>query len=212
VKVQKEVKDKRGKLTTRTVKIWKNFTPVVEKGHGAGMRYGAPVKVSAMADGTAQIIEQDGDAWSISAGGIPRPLGKDVKMGVTTSGIDAKYSANTGEERTYYGRGFVQLTWWANYANAGVMLGRGLDLLFEPDLVDEPQTAYDIISTGMRTGGSFANRHKFADYFHDTHTDYVGARAMVNGSSGQHEVAGFAQRFEKVLFDAKPKLAATPTR
>ena len=69
--------------------------------------------------------------------------------------------------------------------------------------MDEPKTAYEIISTGMRTGGSFANRHRFAAYFHGTRTDYVTARAMVNGSSGQHEVAGFAERFEKVLFAAK---------
>jgi hypothetical protein len=204
LKVQKQVKDKHGRVTTRTVKKWKNFTPVIEKGLGRGKRYGAPVKVALLRDGSARVTEQDGDQWTISRGGAPRAIGKGGKLGVTTTRIDPKYAADDGEERAFYGRGFVQLTWWANYAAAGVMVGRGLDLLTDPDLVDEPKIAYEIISIGMRTGGSFANRHKFADYFNATHTDYVSARAMVNGSSGQHEVAGFAERFERVLFQAKP--------
>jgi predicted chitinase len=102
-------------------------------------------------------------------------------------------------EKRYDGRGYVQLTWWDNYVKTGFMIGVGLDLLFDPDLAFDPKIAYKIISTGMLKGQGFANGHKFQDYFRGEHTDYVGARAMVNGKSGQHEIGGFAERFERVL-------------
>jgi hypothetical protein len=102
-------------------------------------------------------------------------------------------------ENRYDGRGYVMLTWWDNYVRTGFMIGVGLDLLFDPDLTYEPKISYRIISVGMLTGQGFSNRHKFQDYFHGNHTDYVGARAMVNGKSGQHEIAGLAERFERVL-------------
>ena len=102
-------------------------------------------------------------------------------------------------QRRYDGRGYAQLTWWDNHVKTGFMIGIGLDLLFDPDLAFDPKIAYKIISVGMLTGQGFANLHKFQDYFHGDHTDYVRARAMVNGKSGQHEIAGLAERFEGVL-------------
>ena len=100
----------------------------------------------------------------------------------------------------------LQLTWWSNYAAAGVALGRGLDLLFEPDLVNDPDTAYQILATGMCTGDLYANRRQFSQFFHGAHTDYVNARNMVNpGTEYAHkvEVGKIAERFEKVLFAAR---------
>lgn len=102
----------------------------------------------------------------------------------------------------------MQLTWWENYARAGVVLGRGMELLFDPDLVDEPDTAYQIMITGMSTGQIFAHGHKLSDYFRGSHTDYVGARTMVNPKAkhaNKVEVAKIAERFEQILLASKPK-------
>jgi hypothetical protein len=50
-KIYKESKDKKGRTVRRVMKVWRNFTPVEEKGHGKGTRYEKPVKVKKLADG-----------------------------------------------------------------------------------------------------------------------------------------------------------------
>src|SRR5688572_27023921 len=44
----------------------------------------------------------------------------------------------------YYGRGFVQVTWQKNYEKFGIA--------DSPEKALEPETAYDILSRGMRNG------------------------------------------------------------
>lgn len=78
-------------------------------------------------------------------------------------------------------------------------MGRGLDFLYDPDLVMDPRTAYGIMSHCMRTGQGFANGACFSKYFIGGHTDYLGARDMVNAKSDHNEVANVAIRFEAVL-------------
>lgn len=204
VRVERQSKNRKGHVVTRAVKVWRNFVPTEEKGYGAALAYGKPVKVKELSDGSARVTEYDGQQWTVSIGGAVTAITAFAKRGVnphTTASPD--YVKDDGIENRYYGRGFVQLTWWTNYVATGVLLHRGLDLLFEPDLVEDPQLAYEIISTGMRTGKGFANGHTFTRYFHGEHTDYVHARAMVNGRSGEHEVAALAERFERVLFASR---------
>src|SRR5262245_53940287 len=68
----------------------------------------------------------------------------------------------------YYGRGFVQLTWRANYVKMGKLLN--LDLEGNPDKALDPQAAYQIMSIGMRDG-LFTGK-KLSDYIHGTVTDF----------------------------------------
>jgi hypothetical protein len=206
VRITKSTKDKRGHLVTRKVKVWRNFLPIEEKGHGTGKDYQRPVKVKALDDGGARVTEWDGDQWLVSPAGATRPLPHNHGRGASADiAARPRYVADDGDERSYFGRGFVQLTWWDNYVGTGVLLGLGLDLLFDPDSVDEPEIAYKIISTGMRTGKGFANGRTFSQFFHGDHTDYVHARSMVNGKSHQHEIGGIAQKFESVLFASRAK-------
>jgi predicted chitinase len=63
-------------------------------------------------------------------------------MGTKDGGAAAKtYDQDDGIEHAYYGRGYVQLTWWSNYAQAGIAIGLGLDLLLDPELVKTPAIA-----------------------------------------------------------------------
>jgi hypothetical protein len=115
-------------------------------------------------------------------------------------------STNDGEEEYFFGRGYVQLTWWNSYASAGVVLGQGLAFLFEPDLVNDRDVAYSIMATGLFTGKIFANGRRLSHYFHGAHTDYVGARNMVNGGANHAnkvEVGNIAKRFERVLLGSR---------
>ena len=161
--------------------------------------------------GTARVTEQDGDQFEVAVNGNFRALTKSARQGAVHGGaISATYNADNGTEHAYYGRGYVQLTWWSNYAKAGAAIGRGLDLLLDPELVTEPDVAYELMSHGMRTGKGFANGHTLAHYFHGSHADYVNARAMVNGSDHAQDIAAIAKKFEKLLQASRLDTAIRP--
>ena len=81
-------------------------------------------------------------------------------------------------------------------------LGRGLDFLFNPEMVMEPDSAYKIMAIGMREGIIFANNHRLIDYFNGGHTDYLHARRMVNGMDHAVEIAAIAKAIEVCLLDS----------
>ena len=207
----KPLYDKNGKPVM--VKSWPwliSMSPVDEVGHGKGRQYHEPVKVKLLADGDVRITEHDGDQFKVKQGGSISNLTKGAKLG-TKDGIPASsvYEKDDGVEHVYYGRGYVQLTWWSNYAKAGIEIGLGYGLLLDPEQVKQPATAYKIMSYGMRTGKIFANGHSFKKYFTQTKTNYEGARAMVNGSDHAADIAKIARQFEAVLLKAK---VITPTQ
>jgi hypothetical protein len=84
----------------------------------------------------------------------------------------------------YYGRGYVQLTWQANYARAGAFVGA--DLVTSPDLALRPDYAAIIMQVGMSEGWFRRDRHgrphTLARYFGHGVDDPVGAREIINGA------------------------------
>ena len=204
------LKDKSGKPLMKTLRLWRSMKPIRETGSGKGRRYELPVKVAPLLDGSATVVEQDGDEFRVAISGSARLIARgdkaDSKQGVLpTSAVSATYAKASGSELSYYGRGFVQLTWWENYASIGAAVGLGLGLLLEPDRALDPEIAYKVMSYGMRTGKGFANGRKFAAYMQGDVTDYVGARAMVNGSDHQNDIADIARKFETVLLAGKQR-------
>jgi hypothetical protein len=107
---------------------------------------------------------------------------------------------------TYYGRGFVQLTWRANYDRMGRALGMGNLLVLHPEHALEPQTAYRVMSLGMRTG-IFTGK-KLADFIHGAQCDYVNARRIINGIDRAELIAGYAKVWEQSLGVATQAAAA----
>jgi|APFre7841882724_1041349.scaffolds.fasta_scaffold00249_7 putative chitinase len=111
----------------------------------------------------------------------------------------------------FHGRGYVQLTWQANYLRAGRELaGREYDVggrtvqvtptLFveEPALVKDPRISYDIAALGMRKGW-FTGR-KLGDYVREgAAPDYVNARRVINGLDCAQDIAALADQFELLL-------------
>ncbi|MBI3229374.1 MAG: hypothetical protein HYZ45_04075 [Burkholderiales bacterium] len=179
------------------------MTPIDETGHGSGRNYYLPAKVKRNPDGTVTVTEMDGDQFSIGLNGKPTPLNRGGKRGTSPSTVASEtYVREVGVERRYYGRGYVQLTWWDNYAAAGVSLGYGLDFVMDPEKVKTPEVAYKIMAFGMLTGGGYANGRRFEHYFYGTTTDYAGARAMVNKNDPQQEIVDNAKLFEAILLRA----------
>jgi hypothetical protein len=96
---------------------------------------------------------------------------------------------------TYYGRGFVQLTWDYNYEKAGEKLR--LDLLNKPDLAMKPDVAARIMIRGM-VEGWFTGK-TLAAYTRRGVVDYIGARRIINGNDRAVLIARIAEGFEAAL-------------
>lgn len=99
----------------------------------------------------------------------------------------------TGE--AYYGRGYVQLTWKANYEKMGRKLKVGL--VNSPDLALDHKIAAQIIFTGMMDG-DFTGVG-LSTFFSRTRTDWVGARRIINGTDRAQLIAGYGKLFHAAL-------------
>lgn len=207
----KTLLDKQGQPIMVKSRAWlMTMAPVDEIGHGKGRKYHEPVKAAKLADGSVRITEQDGDQFKVGTNGIVTNLTKKAVMGTVDGGLAVKaYDDDTGDELAYFGRGYVQLTWWSNYSKSSVAIGLGLELLLDPERVKEPEVAYALMSHGMRTGQGFANGHRLGKYFSGKLRNYVGARHMVNGHDHASDIANIAEKFEAILL--KSKLTAQPT-
>jgi len=112
----------------------------------------------------------------------------------------ARAHGNTepGDGIRYAGRGFVQLTWKANYQRAGARLG--IDLAGDPDRALEPRLAAAILIEGMAQGWFTGKR--LADFIRPGRADFVQARRIVNGLDRAELVAGHARDFLRALAPA----------
>jgi putative chitinase len=100
----------------------------------------------------------------------------------------------------YYGRGYVQLTFAANYKTLGVALGLGEQLLHWPERALEPWLAYRIMSYGMRHG-SFTGK-KLSDYINAGKTDYFHARRIINGITSDNQAHAQVMAHQAHAIDA----------
>jgi hypothetical protein len=83
--------------------------------------------------------------------------------------------------QTYYGRGFVQLTWRDNYRKADQELGlaQTISLEWQADNALLPSIAAAVMFRGMFEG--WFRGSGLWDYFNDTDDDPYGAREIING-------------------------------
>lgn len=100
-------------------------------------------------------------------------------------------NVNPGDGARYCGRGYVQLTWRANYRTMGKLLGHPLEA--EPDLAMRPDIAAAIMFEGM-IRGSFTSK-KLADYFAGDRADWINARRIINGTDRAQAIAGYGKQF-----------------
>jgi predicted chitinase len=97
--------------------------------------------------------------------------------------------------KLYYGRGFVQLTWYENYVKAGKKLG--IDLLNTPELALELSTASAILVRGMIEG--WFTGTKLKTYINSKSCDFVKARHIINGTDCDDLIAVYADDFLECL-------------
>lgn len=100
----------------------------------------------------------------------------------------------------YYGRGYVQLTWFENYERMGRILG--IPLLQKPELALVPEHSADIMFEGMTRGVTFKGDFTgkcLEQYFNDTTEDWHNARRVINGVDRAELIAGYSKRFYEIL-------------
>jgi predicted chitinase len=101
--------------------------------------------------------------------------------------------AETGQ--IYFGRGYVQLTWKDNYQTMSKVVG--VDLVADPSAAMLPEIAYQIMSYGMRQGSFTGVGLK--RYFNEERTDAIGARKIINGTDCAERIAGYYDKFMRIL-------------
>jgi hypothetical protein len=109
----------------------------------------------------------------------------------------------------FYGRGYVQLTWRANYERADRELNLGGALLQNLDLAMDPAIAADIMVHGMEAGwfARFKNAPcTLARFLPDKGpaelVHYRNARRIINGTDKAGKIAGESMRFQAALMAA----------
>ena len=93
-------------------------------------------------------------------------------------------------KQTYYGRGYVQLTWKDNYQKFGNLLG--LNLVNKPELALDPDISLKITLIGMEKG-LFRPSHSLGVYFNETNEDWINARLIINGKRKGEKYADKAE-------------------
>jgi hypothetical protein len=103
----------------------------------------------------------------------------------------------------WYGRGFVQLTWEANYKHADEALGLNGALIANPDTAMQPDIAAKILTKGMEEG--WFTRRGLKDYLplsgRAGFDAYKEARRIINGTDKFEIIAKEAQVFEAALLE-----------
>lgn len=106
----------------------------------------------------------------------------------------------TEPDHIYYGRGYVQLTWYENYDRMGRILG--IPLLEKPELALVPEHAADIMFEGMTKSITFKGDftgHCLEQYFSGAKEDWVNARRIINGLDRAEIIAGYSVKFYEIL-------------
>lgn len=108
----------------------------------------------------------------------------------------------------YYGRGYTQNTWYANYLILTEAWNKKhpqipVDFVKHPELLCIPEYAYWAMSYGMRNGAYTGVG--LSKYINAEKCDYRNARRIINGTDHAHEIENAAIWFEGVLKSCEVK-------
>jgi putative chitinase len=103
-------------------------------------------------------------------------------------------------DKVYYGRGFVQLTWYENYQLLGRLLK--VDLLNKPELALDLDISTKILFEGMTKGsssvGDFTGKC-LEMYFNSKKEDPINARRIINGTDKAELISIYYMSFKQAL-------------
>ena len=116
-------------------------------------------------------------------------------------GKGRKYGKPGKYGQSQHGRGFIQLTWDANYAWADKALGLNGALLKNFNLALKPNFAAAILVAGMERGAFNPKGKGIAEYIgqRGTYAEFVQARWLVNLQDKAGQIAKQAEQFQDAL-------------
>lgn len=121
----------------------------------------------------------------------------DIQIGYC-NGVNDNFYKIQEYPHLYYGRGYVQLTWFDNYKKFGELLNE--NLLAYPKKACEPDIAYKILVLGMTkglfTGYSLKKAFKNNGLLDQ---DWLDARKIINGTDKANKIAAEAKIFLKYM-------------
>lgn len=94
---------------------------------------------------------------------------------------------------SYYGRGYVQVTWLVNYQALTRANKKGWDFVKYPELLLQNEPSIWATFYGMRVG-LFTSK-KLNDYFSDEKYDPINARRIINGLDYTAVINGYYNKF-----------------
>lgn len=109
--------------------------------------------------------------------------------------ISVNYALPFKNGLSYFGRGYAQITHYANYLIVGKRIG--IDLANHPEYALRRDVAADIITVSMREG-LFTGR-KLSDYINSKLLDYKNARRIINGTDAADRISALAITFYNSL-------------
>jgi putative chitinase len=110
-----------------------------------------------------------------------------LSTGMTTAAL-ATWGLGRPDGASFKGRGFVQLTGRANYAEHGARIGLGNGLIENPELANDPEIAAKLLASFLKRKEQTI-RNALAE------NDLRTARKAVNG--GSHGLENFIDAFNK---------------
>lgn len=114
--------------------------------------------------------------------------------------IRTNYALSAPNGQSFYGRGYVQLTWEKNYRAIGDHLIGDAELFYnDPDLVMRPDLAAIILTRGMMDGVFSEDGQRLNDFINRDKVDYLHARQTVNRMDRAETIAEWADRMHYVI-------------
>ncbi|MYM41846.1 glycoside hydrolase family 19 protein [Duganella qianjiadongensis] len=118
---------------------------------------------------------------------------------------DSENYAQDVNGKSYFGRGFVQITHKRNYARVGQRLGWGNDLVDHPELALQREKAIPILVEGVVQGlfsrdPKTGEWRKLSTYLNERESDWLGSRRIINPGSKRAQIpAEYAKKFYACL-------------
>jgi len=101
----------------------------------------------------------------------------------------------TDSTHIFYGRGFVQVTWYENYKKLTKANDKGWDFFTNPELLLQSEPSAWAMVYGMKHG-IFTGK-KLSTFIQKN--DFINARRVVNGLDKAEEIAEYAKKFKNAL-------------
>lgn len=140
---------------------------------------------------TAHTMQPVRETLAKSDDGAVKALEKAWKAG-KLPWVKTPYWRKDREGKSWFGRGYVQLTHKTNYQKASARTG--IDLVADPSAALSPMVAARILVQGSSEG--WFTGKSLSDYLPG---DYVNARRVVNGTDRAKDIAALAKTFETAL-------------